>query len=387
MVRAGDRGHVREARDPGQHPVGEVGVHPHPLPLGAGQLGRLRPDLVGHADPADVVEVAGSAYRGDVVGREAELYGGRLGERGHVAGVAERERALEVDEVADRGQQVVEAGLVQPGLGVGRDRPAPGPTGRRREPGTALRRRAVKASTTVGSRWPPRRLLAIATAPWTPYIRWCTSATSASWATRISIGISLAGRAGREPAAVVALEGVGQRPLDLRAEADVPGQGGRRGAVGVDQRGELAACVPHQRRHHAHPLRQRLAACDVAEQEPQVGQPGPVDEVGVAADRDVVAEPAGVLLGVRMAPDPHEQRRVVDRGLLLPAEAEPVRQPARDDRRPEHVLGRLTQAEVDRHRQPGEHLDPTRQRHGCGHCPILVPTGARSAVDLLDRRA
>ena len=78
VVRAGDRGHVREAGDAGQHPVGEVGVHPHPLPLGAGQLGRLRPDLVGHAEPADVVEVAGAAYGGDVVGREAELYGGRL---------------------------------------------------------------------------------------------------------------------------------------------------------------------------------------------------------------------------------------------------------------------------------------------------------------------
>ena len=146
----------------------------------------------------------------------------------------------------------------------------------------------------------------------------------------------------------------------------------------MDQVGELAAGVPHQRGHHAHPLTQRLAARDVAEQEPQVGHPGPVDEVGVAADRDVVAEPARVLLRVRVTADPHEQRRVVDRGLLLPAEAEPVRQPARDDRRPEHVLGRLAQAEVDRHRQSGEHLDPAGQRRGCGHRPILVPAALAS---------
>ena len=142
-------------------------MHPHPLPLGAGQLGRLRPDLVGHTEPADVVEVAGSTYGGDVIGREAELYGGRLGERGHVARVPERERALEVDEVADRGQHLVEAASVQPDLGVGcdRQRPVPGIVSGGREERLGI---GVKASTTVGSRWPPRRLLAIATAPWTP---------------------------------------------------------------------------------------------------------------------------------------------------------------------------------------------------------------------------
>ena len=348
-------------------------MHPHPLPLGAGQLGRLRPDLVGHTEPADVVEVAGSSYGGDVVRREAELYGGRSGERGHVARVPERERALEVDEVADRGQHLVEAGSVQPDLGVGgdRQRPVPGvvPGGREERLGIGREgvddgRVEVAAAPAPGHR--DGALDAVGPLVHLGHVRQLGHP-------HLDRDV-LAGRTRREPAAVVPLERVGQRPPDLRAETEVPGQRGCRGAVGVDQVGELPAGVPHQRGHHAHPLTQRLAAGDVAEQEPQVGEPGPVDEVGVAPDRDVVAEPARVLLRVRVTADPHEQRRVVDRRLLLPAETEPVRQPARNDRRPEHVLGRLTQAEVDRHRQSGEHLDPAGQRRGCGHRPILVPT-------------
>ena len=194
-----------------------------------------------------------------------------------------------------------------------------------------------------------------------------------------------AGHARRKPAAVVPLERVGQCLLDVRAEADVPAQSGRRGAVGVDQGGELAACVPHQRGHHAHPLTERLTACDVAEQEAQVRHPGPVDEVRVAADRDVVAEPARVLVRVCVAADPHEQRRVIDRVLLLTAEAEPVGQAARDDRRPEHVLGRLTQPEIDRHREPGKHLDSARQRRRVRSFAHSGARWARPLVDLLNR--
>ena len=173
------------------------------------------------------------------------VYGGRLGERGHVAGVPEREWALEVDEVADGGQQGVEAGLVQPGLGVGGDATAPGPTGRRPAPGRAPRASAVKASTTVGSRWPPRRLLAIAIAPCDavhPLDAPRPRRRAGPPASRSGCPSPAAPRG--QPAAVVALEREGQRPLDVRAEAEVPGQRGRRGAVGVDQAARAGRARP-----------------------------------------------------------------------------------------------------------------------------------------------
>ena len=148
---------------------------------------------------------------------------------------------------------------------------------------------------------------------------------------------------------------------DVRAEADVAGERSGRGAVRVDHPRQLPAGVAEQGSHHPGPLAQRFTACHVAEQEPQVRQPGPVDQIGVATGGDVVPEPARILLGVRVAADPHHQGRVVDSVALVPGEVEPLGQAARDDRGPQHVLGRLAQAEVDGDREPGQHLDPTRQ--------------------------
>ena len=47
-----------------------------------------------------------------------------------------------------------------------------------------------RAETTAGSNCVPLRRRAMATAGWRPYSRRCTSATSASWTTRISIGMA-----------------------------------------------------------------------------------------------------------------------------------------------------------------------------------------------------
>jgi hypothetical protein len=350
-------------------------MHPHALPLGRRQLGGLRPDLVGHADPPDVVEVAGSAYRGRVGGRETELHRGRLGERGHVAGVPERERALEVDEVADRGQQDVESGFLQRDVVIRNDRQRLLPrvvAGRREErvrigqvrvdDGRVELPAAPAAHHRHGSLRPVQAVMHLGHVGELghPHL-------DRDVATR---------HAFRKSAPVEPLEGVRQRPLHFGVETDVPAQRGRRGAVGVDEGGEPAARVTHQRGHHPHPLADRFAACDIADQEAQVRQPRPVDEIRLAAHRDVVAEPARVFVRVGVTADPHEQRRVVDRGLLLAGETKSVGQAAGHHRRAQHVLGGLTETEVDRHREPGEHLDSSRQPCGNGHVPIVAPAGS-----------
>ncbi len=59
-------------------------------------------------------------------------------------------------------------------------------------------------------------------------------------------------------------------------------------------------------------------------------------------------------MGVRVAADVHEQRRVVhDRALPL-AEADPLGQPQRDQALTQHVLHRLTETEVDPQRERGD---------------------------------
>ena len=49
----------------------------------------------------------------------------------------------------------------------------------------------------------------------------------------------------------------------------------------------------------------------VGEQEAQIRQTGPVDQVGFPAYRDVVAEPLRVFVRIGVTADPHDQRRVV----------------------------------------------------------------------------
>ncbi len=70
--------------------------------------------------------------------------------------------------------------------------------------------------------------------------------------------------------------------------------------------------------------------------------------------RDVVAEPLGLLVGIRVAADVDEQRRVVhDRAFGL-VETDPLREPKRDQALPKDVLHRLPEAEVDTEREGGD---------------------------------
>lgn len=124
----------------------------------------------------------------------------------------------------------------------------------------------------------------------------------------------------------------------------------------VDQLGYVAARVDEERRHRAEPVHQRLTPTHVARQETQIRQPRPVDQIGVAAYGNVVAEPPRILVRVGVAPDPHDQGRVVGGIPLLPAEPKSIGQSGRNQRGPQHVFGRLAQAEIDRDGQRRQQL-------------------------------
>ena len=72
--------------------------------------------------------------------------------------------------------------------------------------------------------------------------------------------------------------------------------------------------------------------------------------------RDVVAEPLRLLVGVGVAADVDEQRGVVDGRALLLVEPEPLGEPQRDQALAQDVLHRLPEAEVDAERQRRDEL-------------------------------
>ena len=71
---------------------------------------------------------------------------------------------------------------------------------------------------------------------------------------------------------------------------------------------------------------------------------------------DVVAEPVGLLVGVCVATDVHEQRGVVDRRPGLLVDPHELADPQRDPALAQHVLHRLAEAQVDAQREGGDDL-------------------------------
>ena len=197
-------------------------MHPHPLPLG-GRSARPASTTPGWRRRAGRRRAGGRPAQRAATSpaRSPSGTGRRRGERGHVAGVPERERALEVDEVADarsagrraRGpsSRISASGAIDSAAVPRRRRPAAG-----------------EERLGIGGEGVDDGRVELAAAPAPGHrdgtlrrrtCRWCTSATSASWATRISIGMSSPDAPAGQPAAVVALERVGQRPLDRPGRA------------------------------------------------------------------------------------------------------------------------------------------------------------------------
>jgi hypothetical protein len=94
---------------PGQDPLGLVWVEPNSLPLGRAERRRLLPDPVGDCHPPDVVKQRRSPEVNDTLVLEAQRARGPLRQVGHLCGVTEHERRLEVDHVGERPGQAIEA--------------------------------------------------------------------------------------------------------------------------------------------------------------------------------------------------------------------------------------------------------------------------------------
>jgi hypothetical protein len=89
-------------------------------------------------------------------------------------------------------------------------------------------------------------------------------------------------------------------------------------------------------------------AFTVAEDEARAERVG---EVAISPQLDVVAEPGGLLMRVRMATQPREQRHVVDDCPLGLVQLEVLGDAQTQHARSQHMLHRLPQPEVRRQRQ------------------------------------
>ena len=78
--------------------------------------------------------------------------------------------------------------------------------------------------------------------------------------------------------------------------------------------------------------------------------------------RDVVAEPLRLLVGVGVAADVDEQRRVVHDSALLLVQAGRLRQAYPDQALAQHVLHRLAETEIDAERERGHELGQSSVR-------------------------
>ncbi len=306
------------------------------------------------------------------IGTQPDGVGGVPGEPGHRAGVAQGERAFEVDEVTEGHQQLVELGRRQREVMVGG-------SAQRHVPGVAGLG-SVEDGRSVRDERPDHRGVEMLAAAALHHLHRGRHAAGAV----MNLGhvgqvrdphldgdLVAAGTRG-QATAVVALEAEADRVLHAGTQSHPFGKQRGGGAMRVDEPGHVAAGVHEQGGDGLQSLQQRLTAADVARQEAVVGQSGPVDLVGVPAHRDVVTEPLRELVGVGVASDPHDQRRVVHAVTLFTVQPEPVRDAGTDQRRTQHVFGGLPQTEIDRHGQRGQHFGPAR----CAG-PGTVPGGRR----------
>ena len=89
-----------------------------------------------------------------------------------------------------------------------------------------------------------------------------------------------------------------------------------------------------------------------------------IREVTVRPQLDVVAEPRRLLVRVRMASKPREQRDVVDDRALRLAELQVLSDAQTQDARPQHMLHRLSEAEIRGQRHRGHELGESYLRRG-----------------------
>jgi peptidylprolyl isomerase len=104
------------------------------------------------------------------------------------------------------------------------------------------------------------------------------------------------------------------------------------------------------------PMGGRVACADQANARDRASQAAHLVLVLAGLHGDVVAEPLGLLVRIRVTADVHEQRRVVDADALVVGEVEKLGEAERDQALPEHVLHGLAEAQIDAERERRDQL-------------------------------
>jgi hypothetical protein len=112
----------------------------------------------------------------------------------------------------------------------------------------------------------------------------------------------------------------------------------------------------HELEPDAEAVQRRATGSDLAHRGDGAADAAWLVLVSARLERDVVAEPLGLLVRVGMTPDIDEQGRVVDDRALVLAQADALAEAQRDEGLAQHVLHRLAEAEVDAERQGRDEL-------------------------------
>jgi hypothetical protein len=372
-----DRPERRERRRLVQHPLGQVRVQPHPLPLAGSQRARLVPDRVRDTQAPEVVDERGAPQQARLVLGQAEPAGRRRRELRDCAGVPERVRRLEIDEVGDREQRPVE--------GVFRERDAERRLGLdHRAPGVGgvepAEDRFRVGAQRLGQGWVELR-----------------AGASFRQAQR---GVDAADAVGNLDELGELRQPGGERDAVLRQAAGPPlsvplfvrshdrfrhcsgqpeplGQRSRDRRVPSDHPVEVVPAGDRELEPHPKAVQGRIPATDEAHRSSRGSQAAVLVLVLLRAQRDVVPEPLRLLVRVDVTAHVDEQGGVVDGRSLGLIEPYPLGQAQRDHAVAEHVLHRLSEAEIDAERERRDELREPHLRHVDNYGPGIAPGIAR----------
>ena len=338
-----------------QHPVGHIRLEANALPFADAERPRLVEDRIRDPETPETVDEPARRSRTTSPCGRARRRGLRR-KLGDSLGVAEEVGRLEIDERRDCQQGVVKALSVEHDgerrLGVDNGGPhADGVQAREDHLGLGLdeiRQDRVEVATTPVARQPLRTLRPAEPARDLDVLRNVRDPRSQ----RNVVSSELAGPAAPVPALVRRADRVehagrerellGHRPRD-------------RGMVG-DHPVHLAMAREGKGKAEPEPVQRRAPSAELADSRRRHPQASRLVVVLARLERDVVTEPLRLLVGIRMAADVNEQRRVVDVRALLLVEPEALGQPQGDQALAEDVLHRLSEAEVDAERERGDEL-------------------------------
>jgi hypothetical protein len=113
-MRSGNRRQRRQELRAREHPLGVVGVKPHPLPLIRAQRPPLLPDTRIDCDPSEVVDERRASKRHDAGFVDPATPRRRRGQLRHARGVTRQIRRHQIGEVAHRGEPAIERLALEP---------------------------------------------------------------------------------------------------------------------------------------------------------------------------------------------------------------------------------------------------------------------------------